>query len=327
MGEMPKLREWSEKDIRAFVKDLESLRCGELAASALVGCGERAIAPLRDFLLYGTPRTIFQPRQLAVEALDELGASEVLLEYLETPRSISDPAVRFAESAVESNAARALGRWRTERVYDVLTRFAESHVLPGLVESLGLFERKELVGYFLRALEDDTCRNVAEDALRRLGGEARKALVEGALCAKPSRANEIPSSRLRRRSCLRLLQQMILGRRDWTRLQPLLKDVDPEISLCAAEMALVLGDESDRKRAVRVLIAGLELREWLLRLEARDWLLKYFGECEQAIRKEISVRSAKPEPEQRRDRALRSLLWVESRGRDTTQEEMVAGNV
>ena len=172
--------EWSDQDIRNLVRGLDSLRGGDFAAAALVGCGPRAIAPLREFLLQGKPRGIFQPRQLAVETLAELGARDVLIEYLKQARTITDPVVRFSEAAVESTAARVLARWRTEEVYHTLKNLASTRLLPGLVEALGEFGRVEMIPYFLWALGDDECRDAAEQALRKLG--ERRA---SGICSKP----------------------------------------------------------------------------------------------------------------------------------------------
>lgn len=97
-------REFTDQEIESFVKDLESLQGGSMAAAALIGCGARAIPPLRRFLLDGRPRGIFQPRQLAAETLAELGAKDALVAYLDMPSVIKDPVVRFGEDAVRSTA-------------------------------------------------------------------------------------------------------------------------------------------------------------------------------------------------------------------------------
>ena len=109
-------RDYTDEEIRSFVRDLESLPSGELTVSLLVGCGERAVPALREFLLYGEPRGVFQPRQRAVEALGELGAKDVLIEYLSEKREISNAVVRFGEEAVASTAARELARWPTREL-------------------------------------------------------------------------------------------------------------------------------------------------------------------------------------------------------------------
>lgn len=115
-----------------------------MAAAALIGCGARAISPLRSFLLGGTPRSIYQPRQLAVETLAELGAKDVLIEYLSAPAIIDDAVVRHGEDAVRSTAARELARWQTEDVFQVLRQISLNQLLPGIVEALGGFERENV---------------------------------------------------------------------------------------------------------------------------------------------------------------------------------------
>jgi len=160
---------------------------------------------LREFLLQGKPRGIFQPRQLAVETLAELGARDVLVEYLKQARTITDPVVRFSEAAVESTAARVMARWRTQEVYHTLTNLASTRLLPGLVEALGEFGHVETIPYFLWALGDDECRDAAEQALRKLGDAARPQLIEAIRRPVPSAEEEIPSSRIRRRQVLRIL--------------------------------------------------------------------------------------------------------------------------
>ncbi|MFZ0761258.1 MAG: hypothetical protein WAM69_15025, partial [Candidatus Sulfotelmatobacter sp.] len=75
-------RDLPDGEIEALVQSLNSLHEGELGIDMLVACGERAIAPLRRFLLHGKPSGIFLPRQRAVKALAELGANRVLLDYL-----------------------------------------------------------------------------------------------------------------------------------------------------------------------------------------------------------------------------------------------------
>jgi len=205
MSGKPIEREWSAEEIQSFVRDLESLQGGQSAAAALVGCGKKAIGPLRNFLLDGKPSGIFQPRQLAVETLAELGAKDVLIEYVLQSRKIDDPVIRFGEDAVLSTAARELGRWRTDDVYDALMKISKERLLPGIVESLGIFARKDSVPYFLWALGDGICRQAAQEVLRKVGEPGRPFLLEAARSPNPSSEEEIPSSLQRRRSVLRIL--------------------------------------------------------------------------------------------------------------------------
>jgi hypothetical protein len=89
-------------------------------------CGERAIRPLRDILLYREIDGISIPRPQVVWALAELGARDVLLEYLAMEEDIADPIVREAEDAVKNTAARALAEWGNEDVVSALLRKKQS---------------------------------------------------------------------------------------------------------------------------------------------------------------------------------------------------------
>jgi hypothetical protein len=299
---------WSDKQIRDLVWDLESLRGGAFASAALIGCGARAIEPLRTFLLQGKPRGIFQPRQLAVETLAELGAREVLIEYLTQARTITDRTVLFAEAAVESTAARALSRWRTEDVYRALKSLADTKLLPGLVEALGEFGRVEMLPYFLWALGDDECREAGEEALRKLGQSARPALMEAAKTANPSTEEEIPSSRIRRRKVLRILADGETSAAEWQSLKNLLNDNDPEIAITCARIALECALASDQQNAVHKLIELLPRIDWFLKTEARLFLAEHFEIARDQIEQEIARRSSVSGKERSLDIVLRLLV-------------------
>ncbi len=79
-------------------------------------CGERAIRPLRDILLHGEVGGLSISRPQVVWALAELGARDVLLEYLAMEKDIADPVTRQAETIVENTATRALAAWCSEDV-------------------------------------------------------------------------------------------------------------------------------------------------------------------------------------------------------------------
>lgn len=195
-------------DIRRLIEQLEDLHRGRRAAEQLAACGESAVGPLRDCLLNGPPSHIFQPRQWAVQALARLGAWPVLLEYLELPKDIPDPVIRFGEEAVENTAARALAARQTEEVFRVLLRLAGRRLLPGVIEALGSFRRPETADLFITALGDDLCRAAAEQSLRGLGAEALPALRAAARRGKGSRGRETPTEILRRKSAARLLSEL-----------------------------------------------------------------------------------------------------------------------
>jgi hypothetical protein len=299
---------WSDETIRDLVRDLESLRGGAFASAALVGCGARAIEPLRTFLLQGKPRGIFQPRQLAVETLAALGAREVLIEYLRQARTITDPVIRFSEAAVESTAARALSRCRTEETYQTLKQLARTRLLPGLVEALGEFGRVEMIPYFLWALGDDGCHDAAEQALRQLGEAARPALLETANKPNPSADEEVPSSRIRRRKVLRLLAEGEVSTEEWWQLRVLLEDSDLEIAVTCARIALKHGFPEDQREAICRLVSCLQGANWFLRTEARSCLMEHYSVAEEEVESEILRRCRLSAKDQGADLVLRLLV-------------------
>jgi len=66
--------------------------------------------------LYGEIDGLSIPRPQVVWALAELGARDVLLEYLAMDEDITDPIVRQAEDVVKNTTARALAAWCNEDV-------------------------------------------------------------------------------------------------------------------------------------------------------------------------------------------------------------------
>ena len=280
----------SDDKIRELVESLNSLHEGELGVSMLVACGERAVPQLRDFLLHGRPSSVFMPRQRAVQALAELGAKDVLLEYLLSERPIADPVLAHAEDAVKNTAARALARWPTDDVFCALLNQLHNRPLPGVIEALGELGRKEAIPDLVCVLEDDFCRSFAEDALRRIGEPARSALIEAARPPDPSGADETPRSRGRRRSALRLLERLEFSRADWSRLAALLYERDAEIAARAAMIALKAADVKDKIRAIRWLISALPVADWLLQGEIEECLGEHFDFAQSFIWEEIRCR-------------------------------------
>jgi hypothetical protein len=266
-----------------------------MTAAALVGCGERAIPPLRRFLLEGRPRGIFQPRQLAVETLAQLGAKEVLIEYLENSPEIEDPVVRFGENAVRSTAARELSRWPTDDIFKCLMRVGLDHLLPGIVETLGEFRRTEAMPYLLWALGDGVCRSAAETAIRKFAGESRRFLMDAAGRPNPSREDENPSSLQRRRWALRILCDLKPAAADWKNLRECLEEEDPEIAITCARIALEIAPRPEQLRAVRRLIDMLPRVDWFLRTDVRTALLEHFDISREAVEDEIARRTAASE--------------------------------
>ena len=300
----------SDEEIQGLVESLNSLHEGELGVAMLVACGERAIQPLRRFLLHGKPTGIFVPRQRAVRALAELRAKDVLLEYLVFERHIADPVAAYGEEGVRNTAARALAPWHTDDVYEGLLRGLRRRRLPGLIETIGEFGRPESVPDLVAALEDDFCRSSAEDALRKIGEAAHSVMIEAARTPDPSGASESASSRGRRRCALRLLRGLHLSLEDWQKLAALLQDRDAEIAARAGSIALAVADEPDKRRAVRCVIHLLSKADWLLQGEIQSWLVEHLDIAQASINEEIERRQAAPVAAQSKDNVLRLLLRI-----------------
>ena len=317
--------EWTEAEIVALVGDLEFVYGGELTAAALIGVGSRVIPYVSDFLLKGTPRSVYQPRLRAVEVLGELGAKDTLIAYLLQEREILDAAARHAEDAVKSAAGRELGRWKTEDVFQALWEMARRKHLPGVVEALGEFRKPEIAGYFVDALGDGGCRAEAREALRKLGESARMAVLAAATTPQPSAEQESPSSRIRRREAVRLLSEWKLPASDWARTKPLLDDPDPEINIHAAHIALAIAPVADRTMAFHRLIGGLRAGDGFLQMEVDAILRSHYPQLRSAIEAEIVARMEKPQRERNGDRVLRVLLSIREGEAEPEDQESPRG--
>ena len=277
-------RDYTDEEIRSFVADLESLPGGDLTVSLLIGCGQRAIGPLREYLLWGKPRGIFQPRQRAVEALAQLGAKDVLVEYLSQQRSIPDFEVRFGEEAVENTAARALAEWLTEDVFRFLLALAQRRKLVGAIETLGKFERREAAPILIEALGDDVCNLPALDALRKIAESVKPLLL--AASRRTNAEHEKPSERQRRRSVVRVLSELPLTGKDWKELRPLLDDEERAIARTVAQVALDWAPPEERDRATRFLVHSLQWAPWFEQLQIQDCLERNYSAIEPVLEEE-----------------------------------------
>ncbi len=302
-------RDYTDEEIRSFVGDLESLQGGDLTVSLLVGCGQRAIAPLREFLLQGRPRGIFQPRQRAVEALAQLGAKDVLMEYLSQRRQIEDAVVRFGEEAVENTAARELARWLTDDVYEFVRHQAEQRMLVGLIDTLGEFGRPETAPVLVRALEDDVCRPAAETVLSHIASQVKPVLLAAA--RRDSAAeHEWPAQLSRRRKVLSILSDLQITLDDWEQMRPLLKDDDLEVAVTAARIALAAAPGAEKVEAATFLIRSFTRAPSFQQIQIHECLDRHYDMVRDLVAAEIEKRQKKPARERAADHALRVLLAV-----------------
>jgi hypothetical protein len=304
-------RDFTDAEIRSFVGDLESLPGGELTVSLLVGCGQRAVQSLREYLLEGVPRGIFQPRQRAVEALGRLGAKSVLFEYLSQVRQISDPEARFGEEAVENTAARWLGESRTEEVYEFLKKLTERRMLAGAIEALGRFERTDAAETFVRALGDDVCRPAADEALSRVAARVKPVLLRAAL-PKSEVTEEKPSERRRRRGVVKVLSELTFTAEEWNGLRPLLDDEDKDIALMAARVAVESAPQEEKERAARFLIHSLGKAHWFTQIQIQDCLHRNYEQVGNVVAEELAMRRLSVDGEPLADQVVRVLSVIQS---------------
>ena len=170
--------EYRDDAIQRAIGKLKSFHDGDIAVLEVVACGYRAIPALRTLLFERDPSGLFQVRVRAVDALEKLGAHEVLVEFLCTPRDVTDPVERLGEDAMISAAARALAYHSDQRVFELLLRLAHRPCLTGVIFALGTSGRPEAIPLLVEALSEDGSRTTAEAALKRIGAAARPALIE-----------------------------------------------------------------------------------------------------------------------------------------------------
>jgi HEAT repeat protein len=297
-------------DVDHLIEDLDTVTGCDQAAARLVCCGPAAIPALRRFLLEGKPSVIYQPRRAAAEALAALGAKDVLIEYLARKHDIPDPATRFGEECVCNAAARALSRFQSRDLLDVLLSMAIPRCQPGVVEALAQFGSLEALPCFLKALEDDLCQAPAMDGIRRLGRPAEPALVASALTRLPSAVEERPSSIRRRGKALELLVEMGPSAAGWPLLRALLDESEPEIVTAVSRIAALFGSSDDRTRAAGRLVAVLPRADWFYREEIQNCLLHLYPEAAALVEQECARRNHAPEAQRILDSTLRVLEGV-----------------
>lgn len=303
----------SSEEILELIDGLNHLHEGDRVVDLIVANGRKAIPHLRSFLMEGKPSHIYQPRQRAVNALANLGAKEVLIEYLCAPKYIEDPVTQFGEEAVENTAARMLTVWQTDDVFDVLLRIGNSRKLPGVIDALSLFRRMEAIPLFIDALMDDFSRNAAENALKLLGNQAKPALIKALDKKCRSDEKESPSSILQRRSIMRILTQLTLTAKDWSMIKKMFHDDDPEISTLASRLALEIANFEQKKTIMNKLIAKISFSNWSIDKEIEDCLVEYYDVAKKEIEEQISMRKTMLTKERKSDRVLQILLNVQKR--------------
>jgi hypothetical protein len=292
---------------------LKSLHDGDLGVLDVVACGRRAIPALRALLLEGESSGIYQPRCRAVEALATLGAHDVLIEFLKSPRDVVDPVNRTGEEAVINAAARALATRRVEEVFPLLMDLAKRQPLAGVINALGSFQRRESIPCLIRALSEDYSRRAAEAALLQLGSKARTALLKAAMRPVPSAEWESPSSCRARRSAVQLLVKLGVSPRRRQQVHDLMNDRDAEVALHACRAYLASAPAEEKPDAVRRVVELVPRLGWMLGVEAEECVLEHLESAREIIGE--FMRGGPPEPANQSPRAqiYRSLRRVVQR--------------
>lgn len=278
-------------EIERAIARLSSLRDdAPLGVVEAVACGAKAIPALRRVLFTGESSGLYEARRRAVEALAQLRAYEVLIEYLDLSREVVDPVEETGEQAIINAIARALARWDDPRAVPLLLGLTHRPPLPGIVEALGKIRCADALDYFVAALAEDDVRTQAEAALRNLGATAVPALVETALVRRPTDACESASSRRRRQSALRLIAEMPLhGAATWPALSGLMEDGDRRVRALACRIALRIAPERDRRRAMETLIDLLSGSDFLLREDIGDWFAGHHAHAKEVLERELRI--------------------------------------
>jgi HEAT repeat protein len=297
--------------LKRAIDKLKSLHDGDRGLVDTVACGRRAIPPLRALLFEREPSGLFQTRCLAVKALAALKAYDVLADFLNTPREITDPVECVGEDAVINAAARALADLDEEQAFQLLMYLAEAHLLPGIIAALGAYKRDEALPYLIAALAEDESRPTAEAALRNLGSFACQTLLITAARCAPSLQPESDSRLRQRRSAIALLSEIGIRPYMWPAVRPAMRDQDAKIAVSACKICLAIAPENEKPEAVCNLIGLLERADGALRLEIEECLALHFETASELIAAALQD-GLKPDDHSAKSRTQRALLRVKA---------------
>jgi len=300
-------------DVARAIVRLTSLHDGDLGVIDAVVCGRRAVPALRAIMFNREPSGLYETRRRAVEALAQLHADDVLIDYLSASRAIADPVERTGEEAVINAATRALATSRDRSVVPLLLQLTDRLApLAGVVETLGELRRIEALPYFIKALAEDFTRPAAEAAIRSLGPQTRTALLTAASPHLAADEREPVSNTRQRRSALRLYAEFAAPPvPDWYTLCHLTEDQDEWIAVLACQICVSYGTESARVgAAVRRLINLLSSADWPLSEEIEDSLIKHFDRAKPVIEEVLQGGKADAELGLVRARTVRALFRV-----------------
>jgi hypothetical protein len=264
------------QEVERAIEKLKSFKDGDLGVVDVIACGKDAIPVLREVLFARERSGLSRVRCRAVAALAALVASDVLIDFLENERLITDPVEQLGEDAVIDAAARALPNVRDPRVFALLMRLARYSRLTGVIGALAASGRAEVIPALLDALEDDASRPIAEAALRKFGRRTGGALLNAATMQLPGSERESPSSVRRRRSALGILAEIGVTYQAWPILRHLVDDRDVKIAMFACKICLNCGSAVEQTKAVRRLIDFLAHEDTIQRAKSERLLISHF---------------------------------------------------
>jgi HEAT repeat protein len=270
-------------NIDRAIANLKSLHDGDKGILEVIACGREIVPALRGILFEPERSGLYQTRCLAVEALAALDAHDVLIEFLETDQTINDPIERLGEDAVINAAALAISNARDQYVFQLLLRLARRQCLTGVIGALGGYGKIESIPALIAALEDDGSRLTAEAALKRLGGQAKIALLRTVTLKEPSAERESESSARRRRSALKVLAEIDESPTEWINLRQLVRDKDSKVSAIACEVGLARAPYREQREIVCRLIELLNDADWLLQVEIEQCLAEHYSSARHVI--------------------------------------------
>lgn len=273
-----------EEDVRQALTMLISLRDGDRGIPQVVGCGRRAVPALRAVLFGRELGGLYETRRRAVEALAQLGAFDVLIDYLKEPHTTADPVEDTAQEAITNAAARSLISSNDPRSVPTLLALARQRPLAGVIEALSKLQREEALPYFIKGLTEDFTRPAAEAAIRAVGAKVRLALMDAAILRVPSDQEESPSSKRRRLSALKLIADFgPVAPESWSMLYTLMEEDDPQIASAACHICLASADKRHTPRAIGRLIELLGTAGWQLSEDIEDDLVHHFEDAKDVI--------------------------------------------
>ncbi|MDF0490523.1 hypothetical protein PX554_20540 [Sphingomonas sp. H39-1-10] len=242
--------------------------------SDVVALGDAARVPLETLLTEREPSGIYQPRILAARALGAIHANDILLEFLQNPRLLSDAVERAGEEAVMNGAAEVLAQNRFEAAFETLRAIvaARPHLI-GTVHALAAFGRAAAIPELVTALGDDGSRHAAEEGLRRLGLPASRCLLDRLERLAADQSRHFETNVRHRHAILAMLLALGLPPGGWPVVVPFMNDPDERVSAAACGIALVHGPPIARYDALKLLQQIARTADLRLRIEI-DEILK-----------------------------------------------------